>query len=370
MRTTSSIAFFCRKSKANKSGYSPLECSVTLSGSRKFLNLPMKFKPEEFNKKRPSQEILEALDLWRSRINGYMVQMMREGMVITSETLREVIQQGGVRAYTVGRLFDDYLLILRKRVGIDLKESVYRKYELVVERALTFVSRDAPVTSLTPHLIKTIEVAWRARYDPATLCGYLTRLKAFCRYGLDNGKLSVNPFQGIRITKPQKPIKALTEEEVASLLKRSYSGSLQRILDLFLIQCGTGMAYTDLMDFHMEDLKQAGDGHFYISKPRKKTGHTFTAIVFPFAADIIHMLKAIPHISNQKYNKRLKEIDPRLTSHMGRRTYATMLVNRGVSMETVAAALGDTDTQIVARYYAKVFDRTIIDKQLQIFKDK
>lgn len=326
----------------------------------------MRFKPEEFNRKRPSQEILETLDLWRARINSYMVQMMREGMVITAETLRETIQSGGVQAYTVGRLFDDYLLILRKRVGIDLKPTVYRKYELTAEKALKFVSRDSDVSKITPHLIKTIEVSWKSQMDASTLCGYLTRLKTFIKYGMSNGKITINTFQGVKITRPNKPIKALTEEEVNHLLTLNLEPRLQRVLDCFLIQCGTGMAYSDLMDFQLSDMKFF-EGHWYISKPRNKTGRVFTALVLDFAVTIIQHYKVIPHITNQYYNRALKLINPTYTSHLGRRTYASILANRNAPMEVVAAALGD-DVKTAVSYYAKVLDSTIIKQQIEVFK--
>lgn len=362
MRTTSSISFFCRESKVNRNGYAPLECSVTLSGQRKFLNLPMKFKPSDFNRKRPNQEIVEALDLWRSRINSYMVDMMKMGMVITSDSLRQVIQQGGVRAYTVGRLFDDYLRILQKRVGVDLKPTVYRKYELVAERALKFLNRDADVSTITPHMIKTIEVTWRAQFDPSTLVGYLTRLKTFITYGRDNGLITVNPFQGIRITKPVKPIKALTEEEVMNLLGMSLEPRLQRVLDLWLIQAGTGMSYSDLMDFEIGDLKKEGE-YFYLSKMRNKTGRVFTALVLPFAEPIIFHYVTLPKISNQVYNRYLKEIDPRLTTHMGRRTYASILAARGCDMNVVSAALGD-NLSTASKYYIKRYESQLVKQQI------
>lgn len=347
-----------------------MECSVTLSGSRKFINLPMKFKASEFNAKKPKREIVEALDLWRNRINEYMLQMMREGMVVTAETLRQTIADGGVRAYTVGRLFDDYLLILKKRVGVDLKQTVYRKYEIVAEKALSFVRRDADVTALTPSLIKTIEIDWRAKYDPATLCGYLTRLKAFIRYGIDNGKIVINPFQGIRITKPKKEIKYLTESQIDTLRNAVMPTScLQRVLDLFIIQMGTGMAYADLMDFKQSDLKQV-ENSFYISKPRKKTGRTFTAPVIPWALPVIMHYPTIKRISNQKYNKYLKEVGKAagiegLTTHMARRTYATFLYNRGLDLATTAACIGD-DPATASRYYAHRLETSIVQKAASI----
>ena len=364
MRTTSSVAFFCRPSKANKQGLSPLECSVTISGQRKFLNLPIKFKPEDFNKKKPSQDIIDAMDLWRTRITQYQIQMMKEGMPITAETLRQVIQSGGVKAYSVGNLLSDYLSLLRKRIGIDLQASVYRKYELVAEKTLKYVHKDDDVTKLTPYLIQTIISDWRRVYDPSTLCGYLTRLKTFCKFGMDNGRLTINPFQGVKISKPVKPIKYLTEEQVMDLLGLSLEPRLQKCLDCFLIQCGTGLAYADLCNFSRDDLQKVGD-YYYISKERVKTGKTFTAIVFPWAVPIIMHYKELPIISNQKYNKYLKEINPQLeiTSHLGRRTYSTLLINKNVSLDAVAAALGD-NPQIAARYYAKVFDSTVLSQQI------
>ena len=368
MRTTSSIQFYCRKCKTDRNGYAPLECSITLSGQRKFLNLPIKFKPYG---KRPPVEVLEAIDLWRNRITQYQLQMLKEGMVITAETIRQVIQEGGVRAYSIGRLIDDKLLLLRKRVGIDLKQSVYRKYELTSLKLLKYCRRDDDVSKITPHLIQTILCDWRAKYDPATVCGYATRLKSFCLYGMDIGVITKNPFIGVKITKPIKPIKYLTEEQVMDLLALNLEPRLQRVLDLFLIQCGTGMAYADLCNFTLDDLRQVGEYH-YISKNRVKTGKNFTAIVFPWAVPIIKHYKTLPVLSNQVYNRFLKEVGniagiSSMTSHMGRRTYATMLYNKKVSMDAVAAALGD-NPQIAARYYAKVFDSTILTEQMVAFK--
>lgn len=368
MRTTSAISFYCRPSKADRNGLSPLECSVTICGQRKFFNLPyVKFKASDFNKRKPSQEILEVLDLWRVRINTYMVDMMRQGMVITAETLRETVQSGGTRSYTCSRLFSDYLIILKKRVlANDLQPSVYRKYQLVAERALKIIGSDKDVTAITPSVIKHIEVAWKAQLDAATLVGYLTKLKTFIRYGQDNGKILINPFQGIKIVRPNKPIKALTEEEVNHLLTLSLEPRIQRALDCFLVQCGTGMAYSDLMSFNIEDMKLF-EGHWYISKPRKKTGKVFTALVLDFAAVIINKYQVLPHLTNQYYNRALKLVNRTYSSHLGRRTYASIMKAHNAPMEVVAAALGD-DVKTTMKYYAKVLDSTIIKEQIKVMK--
>ena len=51
MRTTFDTKFYCRKSKAATNNQAPLELSITINGTRKFINLPCRCDVDEFNKK-------------------------------------------------------------------------------------------------------------------------------------------------------------------------------------------------------------------------------------------------------------------------------------------------------------------------------
>ena len=125
------------------------------------------------------------------------------------------------------------------------------------------------------------------------------------------------------------------------------------------------MAYADLMDFKIEDLKEES-GHYYISKQRAKTGKMFVALVLPFAVTIIKKYQVLPHLTNQYYNRSLKLINKTYTSHLGRRTYASIMRAHNAPMEVIAAALGDNVSTTV-KYYAKVLDKTIIQQQISAF---
>lgn len=373
MRTTASFQFYCRNSKANKQGLAPMELSICICGERKFINLPMKFRPDDFNRKRKPQEIAAAINLWHTKINTYIMDLMKDGQPLTTDTLREVIQTGGVKAYTIERMFNDYLTIVKGRIGIDITEATYRKYELVRDKVYQHINKDSQVTALTPMVVKKIQNHWNSIYDLSSTAGFLTKFKSVVRFAMDNGHLKINPFQQIKISKPRKPINALTEEEIMKIVNTHISDKrLHKIKDLFLIQCGTGMAFADLMKFDMEKDLQVEGTNYYICKERQKTGHTFTAMIMPFALPIILHYYELPRISNQKYNKYLKEIqtmcgiEKKITSHLGRKSYATLLVNKGVSMDVVGAALGDNPA-IAAQYYAKVFDSTIIQAQAAAF---
>lgn len=78
----------------------------------------------------------------------------------------------------------------------------------------------------------------------------------------------------------------------------------------------------------------------------------------------------LPFIS-VKYKQYLKvcaqkaHIDKPLTTHWARHTGATILLNEGVDMETVAKILGHSSTRITRNTYARLLDSTVADKMLE-----
>lgn len=373
IRTTSSIQFYCRKSKVGKksNGYAPLECSIIICGQRRYVALPMKFRPEEFNKKRPSQEIIDALDMWRAKINGYQIEMLKLGIPITPSSLKTAIQNNGYSHYSVGQMFHDYQEILKKRIGVDLSEGVFYKYKKLEERVLRFIAPDEDIENITPHLVQTIAAAWRAELHPSTTAQYLTRLKTYTKYARSLGHLRIDPFVSTRISKPIQPIRALDKTQIDRLLHLQCDGRLEKILTMFIAMLATGMSYSDMQEYRAsQHLKQIGD-FFYIQKKRKKTGREFNAIVLPFGVPYLKV-EMFPRISNQKMNKNLKAILPELNlhCHLARKSYATYLANSGSKMDinTIAAALGD-DPITAMKYYTRLFPEKIIERQIELVMD-
>ena len=149
---------------------------------------------------------------------------------------------------------------------------------------------------------------------------------------------------------------------------------LQKVRDLSLFQAASGLSYADLALLKPEDMKETDSGVHYIKGRRAKTGIEYTSVILPFGLDIWRKYCGVlPLLSNQRYNSYLKEIEAivglkkGLHSHIFRKTYATMLLNRGVRMETVSKALGHSSTKITQAYYAKMQDNTITSEISSVF---
>ena len=371
MKQSFNLRFYARRCKVSKgTGLCPLELAVNINGTRRFINLPYKTTPDEFARKRQPKELTDYMALMRERVNEILTDMLRNGEPVTTQAIIEYVRTGGYKSYTVNDLFNEFLDIKRAQLGKNLSKGVYRKYELVRDLFFAFINPDKECsTQLTPSAVMKFKAYVEEKYEQATAAGYLRKLKSAVQFAIDNNRISVNPFQNIRITRGSKDIVYLKKWEQEALIStRLDNKSMERVRDFAVFQLSTGMAYADLKDFRKSDVKVSHNGVRFIQKPRHKTGKVFTAVILQPGLDVLDKYDGeLPVLTNQKYNAFLKAvqefcgIETKLTTHLFRRTYATNLINAGIRIETVAAALGH-DQKTCARYYAHLQDSTVIDE--------
>jgi len=110
--------------------------------------------------------------------------------------------------------------------------------------------------------------------------------------------------------------------------------------------------------------------YLYLQIKREKTSKSLFIPLLPRALTIMNEYNnddfVFPGISNQRYNSYLKKIanivgiDKRLTTHMDRRTFATMvLLYNDVPMEMVSELLGYSSAKITQDNYAKILKRKV-----------
>lgn len=378
MRTTSSLQYYCRQSKANKSGLAPIEASLIINGQRVFINLPRKEYPDEFKKalsQRRSNPIKDYLYEVRNKFNEVQTEMMRANIPLTAETLKEYFKSGGVKPYTLSDLWNEYLSIQVKRVGATISDMAYRKYISARNTMYTFIPENTQLSQITPATIQNLLAELQKKYKEGTVCSIMTKIKTVIKFGMDNGKMAINPFQGLKYGKGTPSIDYLTEEEIKRLAGKEIGiDRLEKVRDLAVFQIASGMAYIDTQNLKPEDIHYEADGTCYIYKARKKTGVPYTSVVLPEGVEVLKKYNyKLPSISNQKGNAYLKEIqticgiDKTLHFHLFRKTYGTRLLNRGVRLETVSKCLGHSSTQITQMAYAKLLKQTIIDEVKEAF---
>ena len=230
------------------------------------------------------------------------------------------------------------------------------------------------MNAITKAAILNYQASLNRYFDYVTTNGYCQKIKTIVQFGIDNGRISINPFSGIRLRKGEKSVQFLTEEEVAKIRTTDFHNeSLNRVRDLFVFQAASGLSYCDMAKLTPEDYQQAPNGQYYIHDTRNKTGIYFTSVILEDGVDILRKYDfRLPMISNQKVNSYLKVIrdicgiDKPIFSHVARHTYATRCLNRGIRLEVVARLLGHSTTKLT-QHYAKLLDKSILAEVQEAF---
>lgn len=137
--------------------------------------------------------------------------------------------------------------------------------------------------------------------------------------------------------------------------------------DLFIFQAYTGMGFSDMQAFSLDDCKQDGD-RWMLAKKRVKTGVVYyVQLLQPALAVAQKYGGSLPHIAVQVYNRHLHalaemaKIQKRVTSHVARHTFATWALHQKVPIERVSKMLGHANIRQTQRY-AKVLAQDVYNE--------
>jgi integrase len=146
-----------------------------------------------------------------------------------------------------------------------------------------------------------------------TIGKHIQVFKTFMNEATDRGYNKKLEFRGRKFKRLAEPVESiyLNKEELEKirLLDLTEKPTLERVRDLFIIGCYTGLRYSDFTQIRPENIKFE-DGGTYINILTQKTS---TKVVIPLNPIVINILKKyngfIPvPLTNQKMNQYLKVI--------------------------------------------------------------
>ena len=199
----------------------------------------------------------------------------------------------------------------------------------------------------------------------------ISAIRSVLDYAVVQGAIESNPLLSLHPERDApKAIHYLTETETQQIANCPFfDNRLQHVADCFLIQCYTGMAYAELKAFDKtKHLQTDSHGVIWLMIERGKTKVLCRIPLLATAKTLFEKYQyKLPIITNQKMNEYVKEVAKvaqlpnadTITTHVGRRTMGTFLLNRGVSMEVVSKVLGHKSIKVTERHYAALLTSTI-----------
>lgn len=270
--------------------------------------------------------------------------------------------------------FADVLLEYANKEIIEknLSESTKKKYFYFIAAICEFLKHAGiPDITLEEVRIKIMEqMRQHLQTDSKQGICHASRHIELCKrvmnYAVSMEYTLNNPIAPIRARRAKtKEVVNLEKSEIELLKTYNFqSEALRRAADLYLYQCYTGLSYGDLYSHKVTER----EGRMWLINQRKKNGNPYYVPLFPQAKAILDKYKGeLPMLHNVSCNRYLKEIaaitgiKKYLTTHTGRKTFATIMDQDGVSTKTISDMLGNTLQVCQKHYLAKSSKRIEIE---------
>ena len=388
-KSTFSILFVAQKGKLKANGKAPILARVTVNGEMVHLATRLDVDPDRWlgkecrtpGKSAEDKYINETLDNYRNVIRNKYNELFFRGEAITAMRLKSILTSRSDEAKRLLVLFDEFNEDYKALVGKETTHKTYTRYLLTRRRLAEFMAakykvKDILLTDINTKFINDFYIYLRT-VDGKNGHNYhmkmIQRFRTVFKTAKDNGWVQTDPFGGFKISMEETHREHLTIDELGALMsKEMTSERLQRVKDIFVFSCFTGLAYTDVRGLKKSEVVMGNDGRLWIDTRRDKTKVAVyvplldipRAILERYADTTSHdRLLSIP--ANQKVNDYLKEIaaicgiDKNLTFNIARHTFATTVtLENGVALETVQKMLGHKNIR-TTQVYAKMTKRRI-----------
>lgn len=359
-RQTFTITFACDDSKMAKNGTSPVFCSLIINGERVRFQIPLRANPKDFKRLMISKKnnyIKDMTSEISNQLYDIQTELMRNGDIISASNIRDCWRDGRVNSYTLSKLWKEFLYITAKRVGVNLTKNVYDNYDRTATRMIEYMG-DKEVREITVADCKALYQHWQSQYITATSGMMMQKVRTIMQFAIDKGIITTNPTSSIKISRHNREIQLMTEEEYYKLKNVELpSDFLNCVRDVFIFGANSGLAYTDTFSLTEDDIKHNDNGQCYISKKRNKTGVEFFSVVLPDGVEILEKYhNKLPKMTNQVLNRYIKEvmlmadIKTNLTCHLMRHYYITKLIRMDIPVSVVQKCAGHANISMTNRY--------------------
>lgn len=377
------IKMIAHKGKPNKSGRVPILMQLTIGQQTCHISTKQNILPEKWGDGKPightreDQAITAVLEEIRTKAYNKFLQLQGQNINVTPERLKQALlgkDQVQPRGYV--EIFDQWLVEYSKMVGITTSKRTLDKYILVRNRLQDYIAsqlgvKDISLEEVTPKFLSNFDNYLRVEYNMANNHAMKIRqkLRTIYKVAIDNGWVSKNPFSTVKIHFDPVERDVLTKSELAALIQTDMEiDRLEKMRDVFVFACFTGLAHCDVAGLTKENIITDEAGQVWLKTHRQKTSEVVDIPLLEIPQLIIKKYqgmkelngKLLPTLTNSCSNLYLKEVAVRcginktLTFHMARHTFATTVtLSNGVPIESVAKMLGHRNIR-TTQIYAKV----------------
>lgn len=371
-------------SQGNKIGECYIRCIIRANGTTFEFRTGVKSKKKDWRaisktytiKGNPTatQELKEI----QSNLNLERMIFEKNKIEFTARQVYEAWQNSyqGIRyEKTCIDIFDEFIAEYKKKYEANLiKYDSYRRivsYRNILNDFMLHIKKTLLIDEIVRGHFEKIKLFCisEKKFGINHTSKILACFKGFLDWCVDNDFIKKNVFNNLSIKKEKFEKIYLSVIDLEKIENKKFEiDRLEKIKDVFLFACYSGLAFCDLAKISKENIKLVGERECIVIDRQKTKNKCFLPLLKKAKDILLKYDYVLPILTNQKYNAYLKEvqticqIEKKLTSHVARKTFINLMINvYGVSIESVALMVGHSTTKTTFQYYANIEDVKILN---------
>jgi integrase len=327
----------------------------------------------------------KILDVYETKVSDIVYQVRSKNPIVSFDVIVDEIKNYfHKKETTLFTAYEDFLKVKSNMVSKDALQKYKRVHTLLQEfeknaglklsfdkitplffdKFYPFLTQEKEMLNNTAH--KTIQF-----------------LKTFLIWANERGLTENTSYKSFKAKSEQNEVIYLTNDELMILYNLKIEDKkLERVRDLFMFQCFTGVRYSDIENLSRADI-QGSIWKLRTQKTRDIIEIPLNSYAHSILAKYSDWEKPLPIISNQKVNKYIKEVcelcgittlvkivkyqgNERkentykkfevISSHSARRTFISLSLERGMKPDVIMSITGHKTYRMMQRYL-KIADK-------------
>ena len=386
------VSFFARKALTKKTGMVPIYCKVRYSDTtvQFYTQIDVLYINWDSKRTRVRGNSKKALNLELETIRVDIIDkynaLIKTNVIITAKTVLDFYKNDTLIMNSIINVFKQHNENMKSLIGIQYSYGSYKNYITTIKHLKNYIKKiynanDISLTQINYNFIYNFSqfILLNTECSHNGMMKHIQRFKKITNFCIKNNYITKDPFVGFKISFKKSNRVYINKDELETLKNITLNNNLNKVRDVFLFSCYTGLSYIDLYNLSLKNIIKGYDGLQWIFVKRQKTDIPSNLPILPYAFSILKKYKKekninriFPMISNQKTNKALKEIshlcnfNKKLTFHSARHTFATTItLTNGVPIESVSKMLGHNNIK-TTQIYAQVIESKISSDMLKL----
>ena len=379
------VSFLARKTLKKKNGMIPVYCRIRYDNRIAQFNTKIDVFGANWDSQTTrvignnSKSVNIQLEKIRIDIIKKYELLYKTNIIITAKTILDLYKNNSLLMDGIINVFKQHNINMKSLIGIEYSKGSYKNYITTIKHLKNYIktkfnTEDSSLNKLNYDFVYNFShyILLNTKCTHNGMMKHIQRLKKITNFCIKNNYITNDPFISFKIKFKKSNRVYINNEELYILKNIKLNKSLNKIRDIFLFACYTGLSYIDLYNLNIKNIQIGDDNLKWIFIKRHKTDIPSNVPILPPALIILNKYKTqnningiFPMISNQKTNIALKEIarlcnfNKKLTFHCARHTFATTItLTNGVPIETVSKMLGHNNIK-TTQIYARVIDSKI-----------